>query len=53
VRRLRFFFVTLGSSVPLLEEIGIEGFIRREVWVDGSKTQIGYEISFARHFYMA
>jgi hypothetical protein len=51
-------FVTFGDSVPLLEESGIEGFIRREIWpyvpdawVDGCKTQIGYEISFTRHFY--
>ena len=37
---------------------GIEAFFRREVepyatdsWIDGSKTKIGYEISFTRHFY--
>ena len=37
---------------------GIEAFIRREVlpyasdaWIDESKTKIGYEISFTRHFY--
>jgi len=36
----------------------IEDFIRREVlpfapdaWIDESKTKIGYEISFTRHFY--
>jgi type I restriction enzyme M protein len=47
-----------SEQVPLLEEGGIEAFIRREVlpytpdaWVDESKTQIGYEVSFTRHFY--
>ncbi|MEX2443150.1 MAG: class I SAM-dependent DNA methyltransferase [Alkalispirochaeta sp.] len=46
------------EQVPLLEEGGIGAFIEREVlpytpdaWVDHSKTQIGYEISFTRHFY--
>jgi hypothetical protein len=46
------------EQVPLLEEGGIEAFFRREVlphvpdaWIDHSKTQIGYEISFTRHFY--
>jgi len=46
------------EQVPLLEEGGIDAFIRREVlpytvdaWVDESKTKIGYEISFTRHFY--
>jgi type I restriction enzyme M protein len=46
------------ERIPLLEEGGIEGFIRREVlpytldaWIDEAKTQIGYEISFTRHFY--
>jgi len=46
------------EQVPLLEEGGIEAFFRREVlpyvadaWIDESKTQIGYEISFTRHFY--
>jgi type I restriction enzyme M protein len=46
------------EQIPLLEEGGIEAFIRREVlpyapdaWIDESKTQIGYEISFTRHFY--
>lgn len=46
------------EQVPLLEEGGIEAFFRREVlphvsdaWIDASKTQIGYEISFTRHFY--
>jgi type I restriction enzyme M protein len=46
------------EQIPLLEEGGIEAFIRREVlpyaadaWLDASKTQIGYEISFNRYFY--
>jgi type I restriction enzyme M protein len=46
------------EQVPLLEEGGIEAFIRREVlpytpdaWVDPSATKIGYEVSFTRHFY--
>lgn len=44
------------EQVPLVEEIA--AFIRREVlpyapdaWVDESKTKIGYEITFTRHFY--
>lgn len=46
------------EQVPLLEKGGIEAFIQREVrpyakdaWIDESKTQIGYEISFTRYFY--
>ena len=46
------------EQIPLLETGGIEAFIRREVlpyatdaWVDNTKTQIGYEISFNRYFY--
>jgi type I restriction enzyme M protein len=46
------------EQVPLLEEAGIEAFVRREVlpytpdaWIDESKTRNGVEISFARHFY--
>ena len=46
------------EQVPLLEEGGIEAFLRREVlpytpdaWIDESATKIGYEISFTRHFY--
>lgn len=46
------------EQVPLLEEGGIEAFIRREVlpytpdaWLDEDKTKIGYEVSFTRHFY--
>jgi type I restriction enzyme M protein len=47
-----------SEQVPLLEEGGITAFMQREVlpytpdaWVDQSKTQIGYEISFTKHFY--
>ena len=46
------------EQVPLLEEGGIEAFIRREVlpytpdaWVNNDATKIGYEVSFTRHFY--
>jgi type I restriction enzyme M protein len=46
------------EQVPLLEEGGIEAFLRREVlphvpdaWIDASATKIGYEISFTRYFY--
>ncbi len=46
------------EQVPLLENGGIEVFFNREVlpyipdaWIDKSKTQIGYEISFTRYFY--
>lgn len=46
------------EQIPLLESGGIEAFFRREVlpytpdaWIDASKTQIGYEISFTRYFY--
>ena len=46
------------EQVPLLEDGGIEAFFKREVlphvpdaWIDDSKTQVGYEISFTRHFY--
>jgi len=46
------------EQVSLLEEGGIEAFFKREVlpyapdaWIDESKTQIGYEISFTRYFY--
>lgn len=47
-----------SEQVPLLDEGGIEAFIRREVlpyapdaWVDEDSTKIGYEISFTRYFY--
>ena len=46
------------EQVPLLEEGGIEAFIRREVlpytpdaWIKEDTAKIGYEISFTRHFY--
>jgi len=46
------------EQVPLLEDGGIEAFIRREVlpytpdaWIKGDATKIGYEVSFTRHFY--
>ncbi len=46
------------EQVPLLEEGGVEAFIRREVlpyapdaWIDESSTKTGYEISFTRYFY--
>lgn len=47
-----------SEQVPLLEEGGIEAFIRREVlpytpdaWIKEEATKIGYEVSFTRHFY--
>ncbi len=46
------------EQVPLLQEGGIEAFIRREVlpytpdaWIKEDATKIGYEVSFTRHFY--
>jgi len=46
------------EQVPLLEDGGIEAFIRREVlpytpdaWIREDATKIGYEVSFTRHFY--
>ncbi len=46
------------EEVPLLHDGGIEGFFTTEVlpyspdaWIDDSKTKIGYEISFTKHFY--
>ena len=51
------------EQIPLTEPAGdqasgIEAFIQREVlpyapdaWIDESKTKIGYEVSFTRHFY--
>ena len=46
------------EQVPLLEDGGIEAFIRREVlpytpdaWIKEDATRIGYEVSFTRHFY--
>lgn len=46
------------EQIPLLEDGGIEAFIRREVlpytpdaWIVEADTKIGYEVSFTRHFY--
>jgi len=46
------------ERVPLLEIGGMEGFFKREVlpyatdaWIDPEGTRVGYEISFALHFY--
>jgi len=46
------------EQVPLMEEGGIEAFLRREVlpyapdaWYDPESIKTGYEISFTRHFY--
>ncbi|MET4922733.1 class I SAM-dependent DNA methyltransferase [Streptomyces sp. PSRA5] len=45
------------ESVPLEEDV--EEYLRREVlphvpdaWIDHSKTKVGYEIPFTRHFYV-
>jgi type I restriction enzyme M protein len=46
------------EQIPLLEEGGIEAFLRREVlpyaadaWYVAGSIRIGYEISFTRYFY--
>ena len=46
------------EQIPLLEEGGIEAFLRREVlpyapdaWFPPDSVKVGYEISFTRHFY--
>ncbi len=46
------------EQVPLLEEGGIQAFLRREVlpcapdaWYAPDSVKVGYEISFTRHFY--
>jgi len=46
------------EQIPLLEEGGIEAFLKREVlpytpdaWLKEDSTKIGYEVSFTRHFY--
>jgi type I restriction enzyme M protein len=46
------------EQVPLLEEGGIEAFLRREVlphapdaWYDAQSVKTGYEVSFTRYFY--
>ena len=47
-----------AEQVPLLEEGGIDAFLRREVlpyapdaWYVPDSVKVGYEISFTRHFY--
>ena len=47
-----------SEQAPLMEEGGIEGFLRREVlpyaadaWYDPGSVKVGYEISFTRYFY--
>jgi len=46
------------EQIPLLEDGGIEAFLKREVlpyapdaWYDPSSVKIGYEINFNRYFY--
>jgi type I restriction enzyme M protein len=46
------------EQVPLLEEGGVEGFIRREVlpyaadaWIAPASIKIGCEVNFTRHFF--
>ena len=46
------------EQIPLMEEGGIEAFLRREVlpyapdaWYVTSSVKVGFEISFTRHFY--
>ena len=46
------------EQIPLLEEGGVEAFLRREVlpyapdaWHSPKSVKVGYEISFTRHFY--
>ncbi len=46
------------EQIPLLEEGGIDAFIRREVlphasdaWYDPESIKTGYEVSFTRYFY--
>ncbi|WNQ12200.1 class I SAM-dependent DNA methyltransferase [Paenibacillus aurantius] len=52
--------LTETEQIPLDYKGGIDAFIEKEVlpyapdaWVDANKTQIGYEISFTKHFYKA
>lgn len=47
-----------SEQVPLLEEGGIDAFLKREVlpyapnaWYDPDSVKVGYEISFTRYFY--
>ena len=46
------------EQIPLLEEGGIEAFLKREVlpyaadaWYEADSVKVGYEISFNRYFY--
>src|SRR5690606_33546065 len=46
------------EQVPLLEDGGIEAFLRREVlpyaadaWYVPGSVKVGYEVSFTRYFY--
>ena len=46
------------EQIPLLEEGGIDTFLRREVlpyapdaWYSPDSVKVGYEVSFTRHFY--
>jgi type I restriction enzyme M protein len=46
------------EQVPLLEEGGIEAFLKREVlpyapdaWYDPDSVKVGYEVNFNRYFY--
>ena len=46
------------EQIPLLEDGGIEAFLKREVlpyspdaWYQGATVKVGYEISFNRYFY--
>jgi type I restriction enzyme M protein len=50
--------LTDTEQIPFDYDGGIDAFIKEEVlpyapdaWVDEKKTQIGYEISFTKHFY--
>ena len=47
-----------SEQIPLLEDGGIEAFLRREVlpyapdaWYEPEEVRIGYEVSFTRYFY--
>ena len=47
-----------AEQVPLLEECGVEAFLRREVlphaadaWYEPGSVKTGYEVSFTRYFY--
>ncbi|GGQ07398.1 type I restriction-modification system subunit M [Streptosporangium pseudovulgare] len=51
--------LTSMNSTPAEREAEIEEYLRREVlphvpdaWVDHSKTKLGFEIPFTRHFYV-